>query len=236
MALDWSKEISFSGLRKREPRGKDVYPSKTYMNLMVKDRKVIDMRRAIPVGIILLIAVILFTKFGVLDFYNRVNVKQAELNAQQQVLNSLTADLSGYDEVLAKYEAYESSNVGEDGLTVPATEALKLVDTYIAPQATIASLDLSGNMISLSLTNISLDGVGKLVSTLYTQSIVQNVSVSTAATQETDSADVTAAMLITLQPNFGAATGEAAAADGAAPAGAGQTGSTSAASGAASAS
>ena len=198
MALDWNKEISFSGLKKRAPKPKDEFPSKTYMNLMVSEKKSFDLRSNIPLIVILLIIVVLVMKFGVFDFYARVDAKQAELNAHQQTLNSLNAELTNYNTVLEEYEGYESMSITSSGLRVDALEALDLVDRFVAPSARVVSISLVGNTLTLNLTDISLDGVGKLASTLYEQDMVANVSVSTAATQETASKDVTAAITITL--------------------------------------
>ena len=198
MALDWSKEISFSGLKKRAPKPKDEFPSKTYMNLMVSEKKSFDLRSNIPFIVILLIIVVLVLKFGVFDFYARVDAKQAELNAHQQTLSSMNAELTNYNTVLEEYEGYESMSITSSGLRVDALGALALVDRFVAPSARVASLSLVGNTLTLNLTDISLDGVGKLASTLYEQDMVANVSVSTAATQETASKDVTAAITITL--------------------------------------
>ena len=200
MALDWNKEISFSGLKKRTPKPKDEYPSKTYMNLAVSEKSTFDIRNNIPAIIILVVVVALFLKFGVFDFYARVDAKQMELSARQTVLNGLTHDLANYDKVLEEYQGYESLSVSSEGLVVNALDALSLVDRFVAPSARVASLGLAGNTLSLNLTDISLDGVGKLVSTLYEQDMVANVSVSTAATQQTASEDVVAAVTITLVP------------------------------------
>ncbi len=200
MALDWSKEISFSGLKKRAPKPKDEYPSKTYMNLMISDKKSFDIRKNIPLMVGLVVVVALILKFGVFDFYARVDAKQAELNARQQTLSALTSELANYDKVLEEYEGYESMSISAEGLQVNAVDALALVDRFVSPSARVASLALSGNTLALNLTNISLDGLGKLASTLYEQDIVANVSVSTAATKETASEDVMAAVTITLVP------------------------------------
>lgn len=199
MALDWSREITFAGLKRRPQKAKTEYPSKTYMNLAPVDKKSVDAQRAIPTAIIVVVLVALFAKFGVFDFYDRLNQKQAELAAQEQVLSSLQAQLVGYDEVLETYNAYASAYATADEYTVSALDALTLVDRFVRPSATVSSLDLQGNTLSLNLSNITLDEVGKLVSVLYEQDIVANVSVSTAATQQTSAEDVTAAVIITLQ-------------------------------------
>ena len=202
MALNWSKEISFSGLKKSRAKPNNEYPEKTYMNLVVSTKREVDTRKTVITGVIALIAVILVVKFGVFDFYARVNDKVAELNVQQQNLNVLNTGLAKYDAVLSEYESYESISVTADGLVVNAVDALALVDRYIAPSASIMSISLAGDTMAINVTDISLDGVGQLVSTLYAQDMVANVSVATAATAQTASSDVTAALTITLKPSL----------------------------------
>ena len=203
MALDWNKEISFAGLRQRasSSQGDTSYPEKTYMNLAVVSRKQVNVGQTVAFAIVLALIVGLIVKFGIFDFYARVDAKRAELNASQQTLAALNAELEHYDDVLAEYEGYESMSIGEEGLQYDAVNALALVDRLITPAATVSSLTMSGDTMALNVTDINLDGVGKLVSALYEQDIVKNVSVSTAATQQTASEDVTAALTITIAPS-----------------------------------
>lgn len=202
MALDWSKEISFAGLKNRAPKAKVEYPEKTYMNLAIVDKKTFDVRRNVPIIVALVVILALFLKFGVFDMYGRVGAKQAELAVQQNTLNALTAELANYNEVLAEYEGYESMSISSEGLQIDALDALALVDSRIATRARVSSLALSGNTLSLNLTDITLDGMGKLVSDLYDQSMVSNVAVSTAATEQTTGEDIVASLTITLVPEI----------------------------------
>ena len=200
MALDWSKNISFAGLRKKAPKAKAVYPTKTYINLVVEDKKKLELRSMLPKAILVVLIAVVAIKFGVIDFYGRVAQKEAELGQQTSVLNDLEAQLVNYDSIKAEYETYESTKLVADGIIVPAVDALKLVDRFITPVAQVDSINLQGNTMTLKLSNITLNGVGKLVSTLNAQPIVANVSVSTAATNKDDkSQNTTAAMTIALQ-------------------------------------
>lgn len=199
MALDWSKNISFSGLVKRRPKPKAVYPSKTYINLMVRDKREMNVRDVLPKALVLLLVVVLFCKFGIFDFYGRVGQKQAELNSQERVLNSMQTQLQGYDEVKAEYDMYESTRIVSVEGTVSVHDAMSLVDKCVAPLAKIASIDIRGNTVSLSLADVSLDKTGKIVSRLYEQPMVANVSVSTAASGQGSTSGVIASMVITLQ-------------------------------------
>ena len=200
MAVDWSRQISFSGLRKRSAPAKTGYPEKTYMNLVVSTKKERDLSQTVLRAVLVVVVVALIIKFGIFDFYARVGDKQAEFAAQQRSLNTLNAQLVDYDQVLAEYQGYASVSVAEGGLAVDAMEALGLVDDIVAPSARIMSIALAGDTMTLNVTDVTLDGVGQLVSRLYEQGMVKDVSVATAATQQTASEDVTAALTITLAP------------------------------------
>ena len=199
MALDWSKEISFSGLRKRGPKQSDAYPTKTYMNLAVADRKSLEARKIVPVAIIVVVALALFLKFGVFDFVAQVNAKQAELSQARQTLSSVEAKLANYDEVLAEYQSYASAQLASDSSSVNTLDALDLVNRRISPVASIVSLSFEQNSLLLNLSNITLSAAGDLVSSLYQEPIVANVTVSTASTGSSNSDAPMVTMTITLQ-------------------------------------
>lgn len=199
MALDWNKDISFAGLKKSQPKAKMGYPEKTYMNLVVRDAKESEPRKLLLMGVLLFLVVVFVAKFGVFDFYDRVNQKHGELVKQQQVLSGYQQQLLDYDKVLEEFETYGSAQLSADAGIVSAVEALELVDTVVAPNAEVTSLNLSANTLTLRLSNITLDNVGKLASSLRANPMVQNVSMSTAATEQSAPADVTATMTITLQ-------------------------------------
>ena len=199
MAVDWSKQISFSGLTKRKPKAAAEYPSKTYMNLMVQEKKTIDTGRLIPIAVVVVIVAALFIKFGVFDFYARVADKQAELNTTKSAVAAMQSKLTEYNAVLAEYEAYESTRIGDDGTKVNALDALALVDRYISPSARVSSVVLEGNTLAVTLADVSLDSLGKLSSLLNEQPMVVSVSVSTAASETGDANAVAASMVIELQ-------------------------------------
>jgi len=202
MALDWSKEISFSGLMKGKgkggARGKVVFPSKRYINLTPQKERNNDVRKVLPIAILVFLLVAAFVKFGIYDLYAGVAAKQAELNTQTQILRTAQAEVASYDEVKAEYEKYQSTKLASSDLDVSAIEAMQLVDTYIAPRATIDSIDYKDNTITLNLGDITLEELGKLVGTLYEQDIVANVAVSTAGADASKNEDLTASMVITV--------------------------------------
>ena len=200
MAIQFGKSKQAADSTGASRAGKNEFPSKTYINLVVSEKKAIDFRRILPPIIIAVVVLALFLKFGVFDFYARVHDKELELAQNRNTLSSLTVQLTNYDKVLEEFEGYESLSISSDGLRVNVGDALALVDRYISPVARVASINLNGTTLTLNLTNISLDGIGQLVSTLYEQDIVENVSVANAAQQQTNSEDVTTSMTISLVP------------------------------------
>lgn len=199
MALDWSKKISFSGLKKASGKGNVTYPSKRYINLMPRKERNNDWRKVLPVAIILFVLLAVFVKFGVYDLFANVSAKQAELNSQTQVLRSVQAKAADYDQVKEEYDAYQSTRLSSAANEVSAIEAMELVDAYIAPYAHIDEINYDKNTITLNLSNITLENVGKLVSKLYEQPIVKNVAVSTAGQDSSKNEELTAAMVISVE-------------------------------------
>lgn len=199
MALDWSKKISFSGLKKASGKGSVTYPSKRYINLMPRKERNNDWRKVLPVAIILFVLLAVFVKFGVYDLFANVSAKQAELNSQTQVLRSVQAKAADYDQVKEEYDAYQSTRLSSAANEVSAIEAMELVDAYIAPYAHIDEINYDKNTITLNLSNITLENVGKLVSKLYEQPIVKNVAVSTAGQDSSKNEELTAAMVISVE-------------------------------------
>ena len=204
MAVNLKKEITLPSLPFKKggasKKGKSAYPEKTYINLVQLDKKTVDLRRSIPTAIIAVILVALFVKFGVFDFYAQLGAKQAELSKTTSQLSSMQSQLVDYNAVLEEYEGYESKSLSDGGISVNALDVLTLVDQVVAPKANIATMSIAEDTLSLSLTDVSLEGIGQIVSALNEQPLVKNVSVSTASTHNAGNENVTAAVTVTVAP------------------------------------
>ena len=199
MALDWSKEISFSGLKKGAGRRNDAMPSKTGINLVASEKSSSFSGRNVVIAVVLVAAVALFLKFGVFDLYGQVDAKRAELNAQQQQLASIRNQLAGYDDLLAEYESYGAGKVAEGVKSVDVTVAFRLVDECVAPYASVSSLGLVEDELMLQVADTTLDRVGAITSALEQQPEVSEVSVSNATTKQS-SGGAAATVMVKLQP------------------------------------
>lgn len=199
MALEWSKEISFSGLKKGKTKMNSEYPSKTYMNLSVAKAGSRISTRSIPLIVVLVVILGLIIKFGVIDFYARVGQAEAALEQQRVQLAEMSTAIAGYDELLEEYESYDTEHLAPDASTVSAMSVMEMVQKVVVPHASIESIDLSGNVLTMSVKDINLNSTSTLVNLLYQQPLVKSVTVSTASTNGQTAEDVTTTMVVTLQ-------------------------------------
>lgn len=199
MALEWGKDISIG---KKEGSGKkkaQTYPSKTYINLMPTAAGPSNVGRNVLVGLLLLVLVAAFVKFGVVDFYAKVSDKQAELATQRQQLSAVEGKLSSYEDVVAEFEGYEVASIASAGMPMNAVEVLNLADQCVLPYADVSALSLKEDALQLSLTNTSLDNLGQLSSVLEARPEVKSVVVSTASTKQDAAGGTSATVTVTLQ-------------------------------------
>lgn len=193
MALDWNRKVEIGG---RSRKSANEYPSKSSMNLMVPDEHGMELRKAVPLGIGLFLAVLLFVKFGIVDQYAQVAAAQSQLTEQQVLVSQYQAQLADYDSVKTDYQGYSAASSSGN---VNAITVLNMVEQQVMPSASVTTVNLKDNVLTLTLSNVSLDTVGTLQKSLKSQSIVSDVSVSTATTSESASSNVIATMTITLK-------------------------------------
>lgn len=190
MALDWNRPIG-KGVSKR---GSDAIPTKTSINLLVRNDREIDARKTVPFAVLLVVLIVLFAKFAVIDPLSQVSQKRSELSVAQASVAKMESELTNYDQVKLEYDSYASSAAGN----VSATEVLDLVRTQVLPAGQVTAVSLKDDTLTVTLANTTLSDVGTLASSLRSQQNVAQVSVSTAATSS-DTTSVMATLIISLQ-------------------------------------
>lgn len=201
MALDWNKEISLSTIlglfngNKGPKVGSSAYPTKVTMNLYQGDAQTTDIRKLVATGVALTIAIVLFVKFGVLDQLALLSQKQGELAQQQSIAASLESGAADYDTVKEMYDSYMARYGGDQA---DAIAILDMIEQQVMPSANVSAIVMSDGTITLTLYNVSLDTVGNLAKQLEGQSMVSNVNVTTATTQNTEGKNTVSTIVITL--------------------------------------
>lgn len=190
MALDWRGRAPVAGPSRR---ARDSYPTKTSINLYVPDSQDLSLRRAVPAGILLAVLVALFVKFGVVDQLAQVTQRQEQLARQEQLVSAVEGQLADYDTVKDEYDSYSESGSSE----ASAVAVLALVDSQVRTSANVTSVSLKDDVLTLALSDVSLDTVGTLAGELKAQDMVSGVSVSTASSSS-NASDVAATMVVSL--------------------------------------
>lgn len=187
---------------------KKKYPSKTTVNLAIRERSPRRISRVVCFLAILAVLVGLFSKFAVIDRLSAANQAQADTARAQALLNQLLANNSDYESVRVEYSRYFSADLTESGAAaVDCMEVLELIESRLMPRAGISSASFSGSQLSLQLVGIDLDGASALLAELDDSPIVAGVELYTADAGDAlaPSADASVSMTITLIPEGGGA-------------------------------
>ncbi len=206
ITLDINKPV-----RLGRPRRGSRYPSKTSMNLVQREKTEWSLSRAVPSVLIVVVLVGLFVKFGIVDQYARVSEATQEVTQAQAQLDALDASLTGYDSLKGEYAQYSTDYLSSDSATlVDRTTILGTIEDTLMSKATVTSVAISGNDVTVSLSGASLASVGEMARQIQQMSSVSSVSVSTASskattsnTSATDSDTVDATMKISMAASSG---------------------------------
>ena len=87
---------------------KSTYPSKTTINLAIREMTEFDPRRVIPLVALVLILILAFGKFAVADRLKKAADINSELASMRNRSEELGRLMNDYDDVLSRYRMYSS--------------------------------------------------------------------------------------------------------------------------------
>lgn len=205
MALDLKQEVSLSSITKvfkrggkGDGQGAGKIPSKVTMNLYQGDTRQTDIRKAIIVGVLLLVFILLFLKFGVLDQLDGLTRRQNELAHQEALLDQYKAQAPEYASVK---EAYDTLRAQYGGDSLDAISLITMIEQQVMPRATVSSIAFTNNTLTLTLYNVPLDTVGEISKTLQEHPAVKNVNVTNATTRDAEGQNTISTLVVTLVGN-----------------------------------
>jgi len=182
---------------------KKQYPVKTSVNLLYKDKKNVSplqMLLAVPVFVIVLGT---FSKFAVIDRLAVASKAMQEAEDMEMAVLEEQLGNSDYDEVLREYQHYYFSiadGEGEEAATyVNCMDLLNLIEAELLYKAGIQSVNLTGNVLTVNLTEINLESASEIAKSLMANEMVQDVMVS-AANRGQETAGTTVFLNIVLEP------------------------------------
>lgn len=188
----------------KQPIGKK-YPTKTSINLAMKESHKREYGKAILAAVVLTVFIGVFTKFGVVDrLIVASEAEYAAATAKSQLMTAQAAN-QDYDEIQEKYEEYNLKNSLVSGKT-DLQDILGLIEQELMANSMVETFSSSEGIITVKIAGVTLNDISSIFKSLTNSPLVAHVQVYTASTsdQEAD-ALTTATMTISLAAEAGMA-------------------------------
>jgi len=151
---------------------------------------------------------VVFSKFAVID---RLSASGRALRAAAELEERLAAveeSNEDYEDVLREYQHYFFSTADSEGEAaasyVNCQDVLALLEAELLNKAGIQMANLTGNVLTVNLTQINLEDASVIAKSLSNSELVREVMVS-AANKQQESAGTTVFLSIILEPKKSAA-------------------------------
>lgn len=180
-----------------KPIGKVRYPDKTSINLLMRDNSVRDPKFQIILFVIFAVVLALFVKFLVVDKLAEAYDAEKAYTQMQTQIDQLRASNEKYDQVREEYSHYGNGYLNdEEKIEQNRMAMMRVIQRNVISKSEIQSVEISGNVATLTIDNIRLKTVSDIVASLEDDDIVSFVTVSTAGTNTDSNALVTATVII----------------------------------------
>lgn len=174
-----------------------VAPSKKTMNF-VHHQSSINLKKLVPVVLVILIVAAVFVKFGVLDPLDKKTAALNELSLKQEQLAAVEAKLSGYDELAKEYGRYSYGWMNETEVNlVSRMDVLGLIESRIANKAIIDNIAVNNNVLTLNIHGITLEQASSMVKNLEASDLVESASVYNAVADNAEEAQIFMSIILT---------------------------------------
>lgn len=184
--------------------GKVRYPDKTSINLLMRDNSVRDPKFQIILFVIFAVVLALFVKFLVVDKLAEAYDAEKAYTQMQTQIDQLRASNEKYDQVREEYSHYGNGYLNdEEKIEQNRMAMMRVIQRNVISKSEIQSVEISGNIATLTIDNIRLKTVSDIVASLEDDDIVSFVTVSTAGTNTDSNALVTATVIINFVPKGG---------------------------------
>ncbi len=174
-----------------------VVPGKKTMNF-VHHQSSINLKKIIPIVLVLIIVVAIFAKFGIMDPLAEKTAAYNRLAAKQEQLAAVNAKLAGYDELAMEYGRYSYGWMNDTEVNmVSRMDVLNLIEKEIAGKAIIDNMAVNNNVLTLNIHGITLEQASAMVKSLESSELVQSASVYNAVAEEAEEAKIFMSIILT---------------------------------------
>ncbi len=158
----------------------NAYPTKTTLNLMIRERRIGDLRVLIPCTVVGAILLGLFCRYAVIGRLAQAYDAEQAADQAEHALAEAQAELLNYDKVEAEYNRYFSDALFSDDIPQECMDVLAVMEEELMTRAKVTSCSFSKNTLQLRLRMSQLGVTSELLDALYKVPMVDNVSISTA--------------------------------------------------------
>ena len=181
MAIDLKKPIGKGG--------KPAYTTKKGINLARDEQAEKAPLRLAIIGGVVVIAALCLVKFGVIDQNTKLLAAQNELASVQDTNLQLQQVTSRYGEVQIEYRTYSTEWADSDDsrfVSVPREDVLDLVETAVMPAGTVETLQISGETARLTMSDMTLEEISRMLLELQASPIVASATLNSAESVEVE--------------------------------------------------
>ena len=172
-------------------------PSKKTMNF-VHHQSSFNLKKVLPVLVIILAIGIVFAKFGFMDPLAEKAAAYNELALKQEQLAAINTKLTGYDELAKEYGRYSYGWMDEtEGNMGSRMDVLHLVEEEISTKAYIDNLAVNNNVLTLNIHGISLEQASAMVKSLEERGLGESAAVYNAVAEEAEEAKIFMSIILT---------------------------------------
>lgn len=180
---------------------KPEYPSKTVINLAcVEQETATSTPVTIAAFVVVMVLVLVFAKFGVVDMLSAANDATSEVSSLQAQISQLEGSKAEYAQLKKELDGYNAPGMTEEESTYANRDhALKVADAVSGLGSQLQSISMTGNTLQIQLVDTNLATVSDAVAKIKKFKWVESVQPNTAANTE-ESKKITATISVSLVP------------------------------------
>ena len=148
------------------------YPSKKTVNF-VEDNTGKYNKISIIGFVIFMIALVIFTKFGVIDTLSKINSLESTYNSTMSTINEYNQKLSSYSEIEAKYNDLVGNYLTEsEQLSTSRVQIINMLNKDFDGFDNIVNYTISGQNVTVYTSPMTLADVSKYLNVLQNDSSI----------------------------------------------------------------
>ena len=164
-----------------------VAPTKTTMNLAIREVNEADRKSNIAIAVIAILAIVLLGKFGFFDVYQEWQSANDAKNSAQQDMMDAQLLLATYQNTAERYSHYFSSFLTDEELAlVDRIDLIDVLQAELFKDAHMLSLSVQGDEVVTQFSGITLQKAGILQARLLQHPMVKDAFYTVAQTDKND--------------------------------------------------